>query len=77
MKQSIPAGSSIEALKAAKVGTPDAAAWIQAQAAGGAAGLQLIVILPVILMVIFAAIFFYDKARGGYKKEVLEREIVA
>jgi hypothetical protein len=44
---------------------------VEALAAGGSAGLQQLVILPVILIVIFGAIFLYDKSRGGYKQEVL------
>lgn len=50
---------------------PAADQWAKAQAAGGSAGLNVLVILPVILFVIFIALFVYDKSRGGYKKEVL------
>ena len=67
----IPAGKTAEALKAAAAGTDDAKAWALAQAAGGRAGLGILVYLPVILIFIFIAIFMYDKSRGGYKKEVL------
>ncbi|MDQ2731352.1 MAG: MFS transporter [Armatimonadota bacterium] len=49
-------------------------AWIKAQAAGGSAGLQQIVILPIILLVIFTAIFLYDRSRGGYHQEVLVQD---
>ncbi|MCW3100379.1 MAG: Major Facilitator Superfamily protein [Chthonomonadaceae bacterium] len=55
----------------AAAGTAAAGQWAKAQAAGGSAGLNVLVILPVILLFIFLAIFFYDKARGGYKKEIL------
>ena len=70
--QSIPAGATVEALKAAAPGTSEAAAWVQAQAKGGAAGLELVVFMPIILLVVFTAMYLYDKSRGGYKKEVLE-----
>ena len=45
--------------------------WAHAQAAGGSAGLNVLVILPVILLFIFLAIYVYDRSRGGYKKEIL------
>ena len=48
-----------------------AKAWAAAQAAGGRSGLSLLVILPVILLAVFIAIYLYDKSRGGYKKEIL------
>lgn len=44
---------------------------VEALAAGGAAGLQQLVILPLILIFIFGGIFLYDKSRGGYRREVL------
>lgn len=68
------AGGAIEQLKAAAAGTTEAAQWVQAQAAGGRAGLSLLVVLPIILLVIFTAIYLYDKARGGYKQEVLVQD---
>lgn len=49
---------------------------VEALAAGGSAGLQQLVILPVILIVIFAAIMLYDRAKGGYQKEILIQEQV-
>jgi fucose permease len=36
---------------------------------GGSAALRVVGILPVILIVIFGALFFTDKAKGGYKAE--------
>jgi hypothetical protein len=42
-----------------------------ALAAGGRAALQQIVVLPVILTAVFAAIFLYDRSRGGYRQEML------
>lgn len=64
-----------EALKTAA--TADGAAtsvkgqWLTAQAAGGQQALQAIVYMPIILAVIFTAIYLYDKSRGGYKEEIL------
>jgi hypothetical protein len=34
---------------------------------GAGAALQYVAVLPVILTVIFGALYFYFKARGGYK----------
>lgn len=42
-----------------------------ALAAGGRAALQQVVVLPVILTAIFTALFFYDRSRGGYRRETL------
>jgi len=72
--KAIPAGKTAEVLKAAAAGSEDAKAWAAAQAAGGRAGLGILVYLPVILLAVFVAIFFYDKSRGGYKKVVLVQE---
>jgi len=43
-------------------------------AMGGRAAIQQVVVLPIVLVVIFTGIFFYDKSRGGYRKEVLVQE---
>jgi MFS family permease len=69
--KALPPGKTAEVLKAAAAGTEDAKLWAQAQAAGGRAGLGILVWLPIILLCVFIAIFLYDKSRGGYKKEVL------
>jgi len=58
----------------AAANTPQAAEWAKAQAAGGGAGLHVLVILPVILLVIFILVYAYDKSRGGYKKEILVQD---
>ena len=62
--QNVPANTTLEQLKAA-----GGQAWMQAQAAGGSAALKQVVILPILLAVIFTAVFLYDKSRGGYKVE--------
>lgn len=36
---------------------------------GGSAALRVVGVLPIILIVIFGALFFADKAKGGYKAE--------
>lgn len=68
-------GSTADKLKAlaADPKATDAikAQWNAAQADGGRAALQHMVILPIILVVIFAALYLYDKSRGGYREEVL------
>jgi MFS family permease len=58
-------------LTLAQYQAPGAVIAPEAYAQGGAAALQQVVILPVILLVVFTLIFFYDKARGGYRKEHL------
>jgi MFS family permease len=69
-----PTPEQLAPFKNALPGTPEAAQWAHAQAAGGNAGLNVLVILPVILLFIFIAIFAYDKSRGGYKKEILVQD---
>lgn len=58
----------------AAANSPEATKWAAAQVAGGNAGLNVLVILPIILLVIFLLIFAYDKSRGGYKKEILVQD---
>ena len=60
------AGMSMEQYRQAAGAIPP-----QALAEGGRAALHQVVILPVILVVVFSAIFLYDRARGGYRREVL------
>jgi len=69
--KALPAGKTVEVMKAAAAGSVDAKTWAAAQAAGGRAGLGILVYLPVILLAVFIAIFLYDKSRGGYQKVVL------
>lgn len=64
-------GKTKDVLSKAAANTPDAAAWGKAQAVGGQAGLNVLLYLPLILLVVFIALYFYDKSRGGYKKVVL------
>jgi len=67
--------SSLESLQQA-AGAPSATDAIKKQLAdalafGGQHALQVMLFLPVITLAVFSAIYFYDKARGGYQKEVL------
>lgn len=55
-------------------GAAFAQAQAHAQAAGSAAALQQVVVFPVILVVIFGAIYLFDKSRGGYRKEILTQD---
>lgn len=63
-----PLGKTKDALMNAAANTSDAKAWAEAQAAGGKAGLSVLLYLPIILLCVFIVIFLYDKSRGGYKK---------
>lgn len=56
---------------AEKMGTVGNKLPPEALAAGGRAALQQVVWLPVVLTLVFAAIYLYDKSRGGYREEVL------
>lgn len=67
----IPAGYTREQISAPGAEESLATIWHQVQADGGAATLALVTLLPVVLIVVFGAIFFTDKARGGYKAEKL------
>jgi MFS family permease len=73
--QTAAAAGGEAALKALKdAGASSAGKLAEAQAQGGAAALQQVVILPVILLIIFTIIHLRDRARGGYREEVLVQE---
>ena len=59
----------------AEAGSPEAEVWAEVQAEGGAATLARVATLPIVLVVVFGAIFFSDKARGGYKAEKLGGDV--
>jgi predicted MFS family arabinose efflux permease len=59
---------------AARIGAGGDAIPPEALAEGGRAALQQVVWLPVVLTFVFAAIYLYDKGRGGYREEVLIQE---
>lgn len=65
--------AALKALQDSKAA--DAAANLaKAQAAGGSATLKQVVVFPVILLVVFTAIYLYDKSKGGYQKEILVQD---
>ncbi|HEV2471146.1 MAG TPA: MFS transporter, partial [Chthonomonadales bacterium] len=56
---------------------PNGTKAIAAQAAGGAAALKAMTVLPAILLAVFTAIYLLDRMlRGGYRKEILGGEAV-
>lgn len=68
--KSLPAGADLEALRSAAVGTAEAGQWMAAQLEGGRLTLRSIVILPIILVVAFLALYYN---RRGKQPERLER----
>lgn len=58
-----------ESLVQAPAGSPLGAVWAQVQAEGGAATLARVALLPIVLVVVFAAIFIGTRRRGGYRAE--------
>jgi hypothetical protein len=67
----IPEGYTREQISAAGADPAMQAIWNQVQADGGAATLALVAALPLVLIVVFGAIYFTDRAKGGYKAERL------
>ncbi len=67
----IPEGYTREQVSAAGADPAMQTIWNQVQADGGAATLALVAGLPLVLVVVFGAIFFTDRAKGGYKAEKL------
>jgi predicted MFS family arabinose efflux permease len=72
--EAIPPGTTIEQLQTAPAGSELARQWAVAQSQGGMMSLRYMAILPVILVVIFASIWLYDRARGGYRAVNLAAE---
>jgi fucose permease len=58
---SIPAGQTIEILKAAAAGTQEAASWAQVQLTGGANTLKLVAIVPAVLIVFFTFLHIWKR----------------
>jgi len=67
----IPEGYTREQISAAGADPAMQTIWNQVQADGGAATLALVAALPLVLIVVFGAIYFTDRAKGGYKAERL------
>ena len=68
--KSLPAGADLEALRSAAAGTAEAGQWMAAQLEGGRLTLRSIVILPIVLVVAFLALYYN---RRGKQPERLER----
>jgi MFS family permease len=63
----LPFGPSVAELQQAPAGSDLATTWSQAQAVAGAATLEYVAILPLALIVIFAALVWRDRRQGGYR----------
>ena len=59
----IPAGQTIEVLKAAAAGTQEAAQWAQVQLSGGAMTLRYVAIVPAVLIVAFTYLFMLKRKK--------------
>ena len=60
----IPAGQTIEVLKAAAAGTQEAAQWAQVQLSGGAMTLRYVAIVPAVLIVAFTYLFILKRKKA-------------
>jgi MFS family permease len=58
---SIPAGQTIEVLKAAVAGTQEAATWAQVQLTGGAHTLRFVAIVPAVLILFFTVLHIWKR----------------
>ncbi|MCL4222658.1 MAG: MFS transporter [Phycisphaerales bacterium] len=67
----IPATYTVEQLRQSTAGTAQGKVWAEAQAEGGAETLKYVAGLPVVLVVVFGAIYLRDRASGGYRAERL------
>jgi len=65
----LPAGANMDVYRSAASGTPEAAAYMQAQLTAGPQVIRVTNIIPLIL--IFAFLFLYIYMRSGKKKEVI------
>jgi MFS family permease len=63
LAKQLPAGASLDAYRTAAPGSPEAAAFSQAQAVAGPEILNVTLIIPIILIVAFTALFFYMRNR--------------
>jgi hypothetical protein len=57
----VPAGQSVEILKAAAAGTQEATAWATAQLTGGTHTLRFVAIIPAVLIVSFTVLHFWKR----------------
>ncbi len=61
---SVPAGQTLEILKAAAAGTQEAATWAQVQLTGGAHTLRLVAIVPAVLIAILYFSSYLEEETG-------------
>jgi MFS family permease len=59
----LPAGATLDAYQSAAPGTAEAAAFAQAQSVAGPEILKVTLIIPIILIVVFAGLYFYTRAK--------------
>ncbi|MET6999956.1 MFS transporter [Chitinophaga defluvii] len=59
----LPAGATLDAFRSAAAGTAEAAAYAQAESVAGPEILRVTLIIPIILIVIFAGLFFYTRTK--------------
>lgn len=59
----LPAGATLDAFRSAAAGTAEAAAYAQAESVAGPEILRVTLIIPIILIVIFAGLFFYTRSK--------------
>ncbi len=64
ISKNLPAGGTLDTFRSAAAGTPEAAAFAQAQAVAGPEIINVTLIIPVILVVAFGGLFFYMKGRN-------------
>jgi len=57
----VPAGQTLEALKSAVPGTPEASLWAQTQLTAGAHTLLYMAIVPAILIIAFSYLYIYKR----------------
>lgn len=69
LEQALPAGSTVEALRSAAAGTPQAQQWIEVTLAAGSGSLRSVVILPAILVVAFGALYVSQRGKEPERLE--------
>ncbi|WP_109694555.1 MFS transporter [Chitinophaga deserti] len=67
--KNLPAGGTLDAYRSAAPGSPEAAAYLQAQAVAGPEIINVTLVIPIILIVAFGGLYFYMKGRN---KQVLQ-----
>jgi MFS family permease len=66
----LPAGVSVDAYRSAAAGTPEATAFAQATAVAGPEVIKATLIIPIILIVAFAGLYFYMRNRKNAKVQI-------